>query len=135
MEERALSGLRVLEYGDLVSAPSCTKWMADMGAEVVKVERPGQGDVSRWLGPFRDDVVNPEASGLFLYLNTSKLGVTLDVETGEGARIFARLASDVDILVENMAPGYLDGLGLGYEQLAAINPRLVMTSISPFGQT
>src|SRR4051794_14059339 len=110
MTDQALSDLRVLECGDFITASSCAKWLADLGAEIIKIERPGTGDLARQAGPYRDDVLDPEASGLFLYLNTSKLGVTLDVETAAGARIFRQLASQADIVIENNPPGYLDGL-------------------------
>lgn len=130
-----LAGLRVLELGEMVAAPYCAKLLGDLGAEVIKIEKPEGGDAARWRGPFLDDALDPERSGSFLYLNTSKRSVCLDLETEPGSRDFARLASSVDILIEDRAPGTLDRLGVGYEALATRNPGLIMTSITPFGQT
>ena len=84
MAEQALAGLKVVEYGGFISAPYCTKLMADLGAEVIKVEEPGAGDESRRHGPFPDDVPQLERSGLFLYLNGNKKGVTLNLRTPTG---------------------------------------------------
>jgi len=119
----------------MVAGPFCTKIMADMGAEVIKVEKPGSGDEARRRGPFPGDVPHPERSGLFIYLNTNKLGITLDHTTAQGREILSELVRKVDIVVEDSPPGALAGLGLGYEALAQLNPRLIMTSITPFGQT
>ena len=119
----------------MVAAPFCTKILADMGAEVIKVERPGSGDESRTRGPFPGDVPDPEKSGLFFYLNTNKLGITLDYTVGEGTRVLKELAGQCDVIVEDRRPGVLARLGLGYEALSESNPGLVMTSITPFGQT
>jgi len=130
-----LVGLRVLEVGEMVAAPYCAKLLGDLGANVVKVERPGEGDRSRSLGPFPEDRPHPEKSALFLYLNTSKRSVTLDFGSEPGRAVFRRLAADVDILVEDRPPGELAGLGLGYEALAEANPALIEISITPFGQT
>jgi crotonobetainyl-CoA:carnitine CoA-transferase CaiB-like acyl-CoA transferase len=126
--------LKVVELCGFAAGPYCTRLLADFGAEVIKIEQPGTGDEARRRGPFPNDVPDPEASGLFLYLNTGKLGVTLDIETADGREIFKRLIADADILVEDRAPGELERLGLGYEALRKINPGLIMTSISPFGQ-
>ncbi|MDD5038601.1 MAG: CoA transferase, partial [Dehalococcoidales bacterium] len=84
MSKEALSGLKVLEYGEFISGPYCGKLLADLGAEVIKVEKPGSGDKARNWGPFPQDTPHPEKSGLFLYVNTNKLGVTLDVKTAAG---------------------------------------------------
>lgn len=131
----ALSDLKIVELGELVSAPYAAKLMADMGAEVVKIERPGIGDRSRTRGPFPRDEAHREKSGLFLYLNTNKLGVTLDVATPEGFGIFERLVADADILIHNVSPPDMDRVGLTYERLARLNPPLIMTSITPWGVT
>jgi crotonobetainyl-CoA:carnitine CoA-transferase CaiB-like acyl-CoA transferase len=131
----SLSGLNVVELGEMVAAPFCTKLLADLGANVIKLETPGGGDPARSRGPFPDDVPNRERSALFLYLNTSKRSVTLDLGTPAGQRFFEELIADADILVEDRAPGELEALGLGYAELAARNPRLIMTSITPYGQT
>ena len=135
MAKRALSGLKVVEYGSFVSAPYCTKLMADLGAEVVKVEEPGKGDESRDYGPFPDDVPHHERSGLFLYLNTNKLGVTLNVKTTTGMAIFEELLREADVFVENNPPKLMNEVGLDYVKLKELNPRLIVTSLTPFGQT
>ncbi len=131
----ALDDVRVIEYGNFISAPYCSKLMADLGADVIKIEKPGVGDLSRERGPFLDDIPGPDRSGIFLYLNANKRGITLNPEKATGKEIFQRLIKDADILIEDTRPGTLDSLGLGYGALKAINPRLVMTSITPFGQT
>ena len=134
MPNQALSGTRVLEYAQFVSGPFCAKLIADLGAEVIKIE-PREGDIARRRGPFPTDIPHPERSGLFLYNNTNKLGVTLDLESAEGQVLFRKLVKDMDILIEDTPPGTMEKLGLGYDTLSQINPKLVMTSITPFGQT
>jgi len=126
--------LKVVELCGLVSGPYCTKLLADLGAEVIKIEPP-PGDKARRRGPFLKDTPHPELSGLFLHLNTSKLGVTLDVGTETGRTILRELVKQAHVFVEDNPPGIMQELGLGYEHLEAVNPRLVMTSITPFGQT
>jgi len=127
--------VKVLELCQAVAGPYCTKLLADLGAEVVKIEKPGPGDAARSLPPFFHDMPHPEASGLFLYLNTNKLGITLYVATATGRDIFRELVKQVDILVEDNPPQWITEQGLDYESLKEINPRLIMTSITPFGQT
>ena len=134
-DRHALSDLRVIEFGELVAAPFCAKLLADLGAEVIKVERPRRGDVARSYGPFQGDVPHPERSGLFLYLNTNKLGITLSPTSSKGANIFKELVAESDVLVESNPPGVMKRLGLDYPALRRINPRIVVTSITPFGQT
>jgi crotonobetainyl-CoA:carnitine CoA-transferase CaiB-like acyl-CoA transferase len=135
MVEGTLSGLKVVELSERVAGPFCTKVMADLGAEVIKIEKPKTGDIARSRGPFPGDDPHPERSATFLYLNTNKHGITLDLSQPEGAELFRELAKDADILVETQPPGFLASLGLGYESLYKIHPRLIVTSISPFGQT
>ncbi|UCG83038.1 MAG: CoA transferase [Dehalococcoidia bacterium] len=135
MTEVALEGLRVLEYARFVSGPYCSRLLADLGAEVIKVEEPVTGDEARRRGPFPDDVPHPEKSGLFIYLNMNKLGITLNLKTVRGREIFKDLVREVDILVENNSPSLMKELGLDYDSLKRLNQRLVMTSITPFGQT
>ena len=132
--DRALSGLVVLDLSESISGPYCTKLLADYGAEVIKIEKPGLGDSSRRAGPFPDDRPDPEKSGFFLFLNTNKKSITLNLESEDGAQIFKRLVEGADIVVENLRPGSMASLGLDYEILAEINPALIMTSISYFGQ-
>lgn len=135
MVESALAGVKVLEYCQMVAGPYCTKLMADLGAEVVKIEKPGWGDEARRSPPFLRDIPDPETSGLFLYLNTNKLGITLTVESETGKKIFKELVKSVDVLVEDKPPGVMEKQGLGYEVLRELNSGLIITSITPFGQT
>ena len=135
MTERALEGIRVLEYCDMIAGPYCGKLLADLGAESIKIEQPLVGDRARRIGPFPDDLPHPEKSGLFLYLNTNKRSITLDPTLATGRRIFQALAKHVDVLIEDQTPGRMEALGLDYETLAVANPGLVVVSITPFGQT
>jgi crotonobetainyl-CoA:carnitine CoA-transferase CaiB-like acyl-CoA transferase len=135
MSDGALAGLKVLEYGEFVSAPYCGKLMADAGADVIKVEKQGAGDKSREYGPFPQDIPHPEKSGLFLYLNTNKRSVTLNLKTAAGRKVFKELVQWADVLIENTPLSDLPKLGLDYETLHDINPRLVVTSITYFGLT
>lgn len=124
-----LEGLTVLEVTERVSGAYCGKLLADMGADVIKVEPP-MGDSARLWGPFPDDVPDPEASGLFLHLNTNKRGITVDVQTEEGSHLLRRLVRDVDLLVEDVR---LLERCLSVEELHRVNPELTVTSITPFG--
>ena len=133
--DRILDDIRVLDLSQEVAGPFCTKLLAGLGAEVIKVEPPGSGDVSRRLGPFVGKAPDGEHSALFLYLNTGKKSITLDIHSPTGASIVQRLAQTCDILLESGAPGALHHLGLGYAALAPLNPRLIYTSVTPFGQT
>lgn len=135
MTEGALSDLRVLDLTEAIAGPYCTKWFADFGAEVVKIERPGVGDSARSMGPFLHDEPGPERSGLFLYLNTNKKSITLNLDSPTTRQIFNRLVQKADILVESYSPGTMEAWGLPYEALRDVNPRLIMVSISNFGQT
>jgi crotonobetainyl-CoA:carnitine CoA-transferase CaiB-like acyl-CoA transferase len=132
--EQALSDLKVLDLTHYIAGPYCTKLMADLGADVIKIEKPGEGDPARRMGPFPNDIPHPEKSALFLHLNTNKKGITLNLKSSTGRKIFKELVRDVDILVESFKPGTMVKWGLDYESLAKMNPRLVMGSISNFGQ-
>ena len=131
----ALDGIKVLELGQGLAAPYCTKMMASFGAEVIKIEKPSGGDSFRSTGPFLDHVPHQETSAPFLYLNTGKKSITLDLKTASGVETFKKLAAKADVLVEDLAPGSMADMGLGYDTLEGINPGLVMTSITGFGQT
>lgn len=133
--QKVLSDLTVLDLSQEAAGPYCTKLLAGLGAEVIKAEPPGIGDASRRAGPFLKDEPNPEGSAPFLYLNTGKKSITLDFRTEAGAVLLRRLAQQSHVLVESFPPGYMEQLGLGYPQLEGLNPRLIYTSISPFGQT
>ncbi len=134
MPERALEGVKVIDLTHQIAGPYCTKLLADFGADVIKVERPG-GDPARRLPPFFHDETDADKSLLFLYLNTNKRGITLNLKTIQGKAMLRDLIRGADMLVENYSPRVMPGLGLDYEALREINPSLVMTSISNFGQT
>jgi crotonobetainyl-CoA:carnitine CoA-transferase CaiB-like acyl-CoA transferase len=133
MQESALAGYRVLdltdEYGWM-----CGKVLADLGADVIKIEPPG-GDPGRARGPFVGDQVEPDASLSWLAYNTSKRGLCLDLTQPRGRALLCDLVREADFVIESYAPGYLDTLGLGYATLQAVNPALILTSITPFGQS
>lgn len=135
MKDGALNGLKVLEFGEFVSAPYCGKLLADLGAGVIKIEKPETGDAARNHGPFPGDIPHPEKSGLFLFLNNNKKGITLDVYTAKGREVFYKLVAWADMIIESQPPAQMEKHGLTYTKLSQINPSLVMTSISPFGQT
>ena len=135
MSDRALGHLRVVELCSMVAGPYCAKLLGDLGAEVIKVEAPAVGDDARRRGPFLNDTPDSEVSGLFLYLNTNKLGVTLDVETETGRNVLGKLVERADILVQDLPPDASERLGLSYDEFKEACPRLVMTSITPFGLT
>lgn len=135
MAPQALSHVRVIDLTHYVAGPYCTKLAAGFGAEVIKIERPGTGDPMRNVGPFYSGRQGLERSIPFLYLNTGKKSITLDLKTEAGVEILQSLIKNADVLVENFAPRVMPSLGLSYETLRAINPRLVMASISNFGQS
>jgi crotonobetainyl-CoA:carnitine CoA-transferase CaiB-like acyl-CoA transferase len=116
----------------MVSAAYATKLIADLGAEVIKVEEPG-GDRARQRGPFPHGIADPEQSRLFLYLNTNKQGVTLDLDKNKDA--LAHLVAWADLLIHNYPPAEMAALGINYSSFRAINPRLVMCSLTAFGLT
>src|SRR6185369_1823374 len=128
-----LSPFRVLDLSDELGF-LCGKILGDLGADVIKIERPG-GDPARRLGPFYKDQVDPEKSLTWFGFNNNKRGVTLDLEKKEGQKLFVRLAAKADFVLETFTPGWLDNLKIGYGDLAKENPKLVWTSITPFGQT
>ncbi len=135
MAEQALEGVNVLDLSEGIAGPYCTRLLGNVGAKVIKIERPGDGDKSRKVGPFPRDIPHPEKSALFLHLNINKKGITLNLETAAGRKILKELVKRADILVESFKPGQMVDWGLDYESLEKINPRLVMTSVTPFGQT
>jgi itaconate CoA-transferase len=126
---RALDGIKILAFEQVLSGPFATCLLADMGAEVIKVERPGVGDVIRsW-----DSVVKGLSSG-YVWLNRNKRSITVDVKKEQGKQILQKLAKESDIFFENYAPGVAARLGLGYEELSEMNPRLIYCSLSGYGQ-
>ena len=134
LKPQALQGVRVLDLTHHVAGPYCAKLLSDFGADVVKVERL-EGDVCRAIAPFAGDDAHPDKGLLFAYLNAGKRGVTLNLKTPTGKGLVERLAAGADILVENFSPRVMPSLGLDYGRLRALNPGLVMVSISNFGQT
>lgn len=134
----ALSGLLVLDLSRILAGPTCTQILGDLGAEVIKIERPGRGDDTRgWGPPFLKDRAGEETgeSAYYLSSNRNKASVAVDMATPEGRKLISELAEKADILVENFKVGDLKRRGLDYETLKASNPRLIYCSISGFGQT
>ena len=128
-----LTGYRVLDLSGPMGV-YCGKLMADMGADVIKVEPP-LGDAMRQDGPFVSDQESPESSLDWLHFNTNKRSITLDITSADGAALFRRLADRSDVLLESSPPGYMDSLGLGWNDLSIENPGLIYASLTPFGQT
>jgi crotonobetainyl-CoA:carnitine CoA-transferase CaiB-like acyl-CoA transferase len=126
----ALDGIRVLDLCSHLSGPYCGMLLGDLGADVIKIERPGEGDDARNMPPF----VNGEGAPFMLW-NRNKRSIALDLKAPEGREAFLALVREADILIENFRPGTLDRLGLGYAALAKLNPRLIYGAISGFGQT
>ena len=130
----ALDDIKILDISQGISGSYCAKLLADFGADVIKVEPPG-GELLRSLGPFFNDDPHPEKSLIHIVLNNNKRGITLNLETSSGARLLKRLVERADVVIENYQPGYLDSLGLGFQDLEKVNPKVIMTSISGFGQS
>ncbi len=128
-----LAGLRILELAD-EKGQFCGKLLGDLGADVIKIEPPG-GEPCRGVGPFLDDIPHPDRSLSFWYYNTSKRGITLNLETAEGQALFRRLADTADVVLETFRPGFMASVGLGYETLRKTNPGLILCALTPFGQT
>ncbi len=126
----ALEGLRVLDLTQHLSGPYCAMVLADQGADVIKIEKPGKGDDAREMPPF----VGGEGAPFMLW-NRNKRSVVLDLKTAEGVATLDKLAAGADVLIENFRPGTVDRIGIGYARLAALNPRLIYCSISGFGQS
>lgn len=136
---QVLSGVRVLDLSRWVAGEYATKLFADFGADVVKVEKPGDGSLTRAWGPFPEGpdgpVRDPERSALFLHLNTNKRSVALDLGSETDRDVLRSLVRDAHAVVESFRPGHLERWGLGPDDLRALNPALVVTRVSPFGQT
>ena len=132
-KEGMLSCYRLLDLAD-EQGYMCGKLMADMGADVIKIEPPG-GDPSRRLGPFFHDEPHPEKSLSWFAYNVGKRSITLNLDKEDGQEIFKKLVKTADFVLESFPPGYMDGLGLGYPALEKLNSRIIVVSITPFGQT
>src|SRR5579884_1661980 len=126
---RPLEGVRVLDLSRALSGPYAGRLLADLGADVVKLEPP-DGDMTRYLGQVRHGL-----SGLYTQLNAGKRNICIDLDTAEGRHVALRLAATSDVVVENFRPGVLDHLGLGWPDLSAAHPGVVLLSITGFGQT
>ena len=129
LDRDAFLGVRVLDLSRVLAGPFCGMLLADMGAEVIKLEIPGRGDDSRQFPPF----VGGE-SMYYVNLNRGKRSITINLKTDEGKRLFIELVKRCDVLLENFRPGTMERLGLGYDELRKANPRLVYAAISGFGQ-
>ncbi len=130
---RPLEGIRVIGMEQYMAGPYCTLLLADAGAEVIKIERPGSGDPRRAMPPFAERDGVSKAAG-FMGYNRNKKSLALDLKTDPGREVFRRLAENADVVVENLRPGAMDRMGLGYEQLQTINPKLIYAVISGFGR-
>ncbi|CAA0102530.1 putative CoA-transferase [Halioglobus japonicus] len=134
-ERGALDDLRVVDFTHRVSGPYCTKLLAGFGADVIKIEPPGSGDPERSIPPFAKNTGQSADSLSFLWLNTGKKSVALDLKTPAGLESALSLIAGADVVVENFSPGVMTRLGLDYDALKQINPHIIMLSISNFGQT
>ena len=128
-KDHLLEGVRILDLSRVMSGPFCTAMLADLGAEVIKIEMPGNGDDSRFFGPFVDG-----ESAYFMLLNRGKKSLTLDLKSDEGKKILMATVAECDVVVENFRPGVAQRLGLDYDTLKSENPALIYASISGFGQ-
>ncbi len=134
MIKRPLAGVRVLALEQYMSAPYCTMLLADAGAEVIKIERPGRGDPRRSIPPFARNEKGERAAGGFIGYNRNKKSLALNLQDERGQVILRKLAKISDVVVENLRPGAMEKLGLGYESLRAVNPGLIYAAISGFGR-
>ena len=130
---RLLEPMRVIDLTD-EKGYLCGRLLGDLGADVIKVERPG-GDPGRRLGPFYHDLPHPEKSLYWFSYNANKRGITLNIDTADGKELLLKLVKTADVVIESFSPGYLGKLNLGYKALSEVNPDIILTSISPFGQT
>jgi crotonobetainyl-CoA:carnitine CoA-transferase CaiB-like acyl-CoA transferase len=132
---KTLDGVKVIELSQYISGPYCGMLLAGLGAHVTKIEEPGIGDISRRCGPFPGDIPHTDRSGLFLHLNRNKRGITLDTRKTTGREILLELLKDADVLIEDMPPKSAGNLKLDFRRLREINRKLIVVSITPFGQT
>jgi len=128
--DKPLQGVKVLDLTRLLPGPMCSLHLADMGADVIKIEDPIQGDYARWMG-----VTKPQQSGYFIAVNRNKRGLVLDLRTKAGQEIFLKLAKEADVILESFRPRVVDKLGIDYASIKAINPRIVYCAITGYGQT
>ncbi len=133
--DKTLTGIKVVELAQFISGPYCGLLLSGLGADVMKIEEPNVGDISRRCGPFPGDRSHPDRSGLFLHLNRNKRGITLNTKENAGRKVLLNLLKDANVLIEDMAPQLAESLKLDYPHLQEVNPRLIVVSITPFGQT
>ncbi len=129
--QQALAGIRVLDLTQILAGPYCTMLLGDLGADVIKVERPGEGDETHRMGP----MIQGGESGSFLMVNRNKRSLALNLKAEEGRRLFLKLAQTADVIVENNRPGKVKELGIDYDTIRAVNPGIIYCSVSGFGQT
>jgi crotonobetainyl-CoA:carnitine CoA-transferase CaiB-like acyl-CoA transferase len=132
---KTLEGIKIIELAQFISGPYCGLLLGGLGAEIIKIEAPGVGDISRRCGPFPDNRLHPDQSGLFIYLNRNKRGITLDIKKPAGRQVLIDLLKDANVLIEDMPPQLAQRFKLEYEHLREVNPQLIVVSITPFGQT
>jgi CoA:oxalate CoA-transferase len=135
MKPKPLRGLHIIEYSTSIAAAASGKLLADLGAEVLKVEPPRTGDPARYHGPFPGDIPDPERSGLFLSLNTNKRGITLDPARPTGRDLLHGLLVEADVLLHNWSPAETIALGLAYDHLHQRYPRLIVAAVTPYGSS
>jgi CoA:oxalate CoA-transferase len=135
MKPGPLTTLRIVEYSTSIAAAASGKLLADLGAQVIKVEPPRTGDPARHHGPFPDDIPDPERSGLFLYLNTNKRGITLDPALPTGRDLLHRLLAEADVLLHNWSPAEAAALRLAYDTLRQRHARLIVAAVTPYGSS
>src|SRR6266511_2333463 len=135
MNQGPLAALCTVEYSTSIAAAVCGKMLADLGAQVIKVEPPRAGDPARHHGPFPDDVPDPERSGLFLHLNTNKLGITVDPLLPTGRDLLHDLLAEADVLLHNWSPAEAQSLGLSYDEVRQQHPRLIVAAVTPYGSS
>lgn len=134
MSDGPLHGIRILDLTQGVTGPYATKLFSDFGAEVLKIEHPDRGDLSRRMGPFPGDIPHRETSGMFMELNSGKQSVTLNLKTRTGQELLRRLASTADVVIESFRPGVAAALGLSDDDLTTVNPQASYIHVSNFGQ-
>src|SRR4030042_643160 len=129
-----LEGVRIIALEQYIAGPYCTMWLADNGAEVIKIERPGVGDPRRNYMPVIEDKSGKKAYGGFMEYNRNKKSLALDIQSEKGKEIYKELVRNADVVVENFAPRTADKLGIGYNVLEKINPKIIYAAISGFGR-
>ena len=126
--EKALSNITVLDLTRVLAGPYCTMMLADYGANVIKIEMPGKGDDTRAMGPKKNDY-----SMYYAYVNRGKKGITLNLKSEEGKKLFLEMVKKADVVVENYRPGVMDKLGVGYDVLKEVNDQIIYAAVSGFG--